>query len=104
MSQLSSPKRKRDFEFFHIGFKCSRDCSTLVNLFSLGAVEVSFQRFSGVCSLHQGLIGGEVTGVEVSAKGVIGGGVGDSNPRPTLASQFPGEIQIPTEERTHKPT
>ena len=81
MSQLSSPKRKRDFEFFHIGFKCSRDCSTLVNLFSLGAVEVSFQRFSGVCSLHQGLIGGEVTGVEVSAKGVIGGGVGDSNPQ-----------------------
>ena len=26
---------------FHIGSKCSRDCSTLVNLFSLGAVEVS---------------------------------------------------------------
>ena len=57
---------------------CSGDCSTLVNLFSLGAVEVSPHLFSGVCSLHQGLTGGEVTGVEVYANEVIGGEVGDS--------------------------
>ena len=49
--------------------------------FSLGAVEVSPHLFSGVCSLHQRLTGGEVTGVEVSANEVIGGGIGDSIPQ-----------------------
>ena len=60
----------------------------------------------GVCSLHQGLTGGEVTGVEVSANEVIGGGVGDSIPHAVSSTQFPGEIQIdyPMEERTHKTT
>ena len=37
--------------------------------------------FWGVCSLHQEPTGGEVTGVKVSAKEVIGGGVGDSIPQ-----------------------
>ena len=81
LSQRSSPKRKIDFKVFYIGSKCSRDCSTLVNFFSLGANEASPCLFSGVCSLHQGPTGGEVTGVEVSAKEVIEGGVGDSIPQ-----------------------
>ena len=81
LSQRSSPKHKRDFKVFHIGSKCSRDCSTLANLFSLGAVEVSPHLFSAVCSLHQRLTGGEVTGVEVSANEVKGGGIGDSIPQ-----------------------
>ena len=78
---MSLAKRKRDFKVFHIGSKCSRDCSTLVNLFSLGAVEVSSHLFSVVCSLHQRLTRGEVTGVEVSANEVKGGGIGDSIPQ-----------------------
>ena len=61
--------------------KCSRECSTRVNFFFLGAVEVSPRLFSGVCSLHQGPTGGEVRGVEVSAKEVIGRGVDDSIPQ-----------------------
>ena len=50
----------------------------MVNLFSLGAVEFYPYLFSGVCSLHQRLTGGEVTGFEVSANEVTGGGIGDS--------------------------
>ena len=72
---------KETSKYFTQAPSCSRDCSTLVNLFSLGAVEVSPHLFLGVCSLHQEPTGGEVTGVEVSAKEVIGGGVGDSIPQ-----------------------
>ena len=72
---------KETSKVFHIGSKCSRDCSTLVNFFSLGAVEVSHHLFSGVRSLHQGITGGEVTVVEVSANEVIGDGVGYSTPQ-----------------------
>ena len=67
LSCHNEPKGKWGFKVFQIGSKCSRDCSTVVNFFSLGAVEVSPHLFSGVRSLHQGPTRGEVTGVEVSA-------------------------------------
>ena len=101
----SSPKRKRYFKVFHIGSNCNRDCCTLINLFFYGAVEVSLDWFSGVSRLHQGITGGKVTGVEVSAKRVTGAELMTPFLRPNLASQFRAEIQVdsPMEERTHKP-
>ena len=99
-------KNAKETSSFSHRLKCSRDYSTLVYLFSLFAVEVSPHLFSGVCSLHRGLTGGEVTRVEVSAKGLIGGGFGDSIPQVDSSLSISWRIQIdsPMEERTRKPT